>query len=68
MTTDVKRQAEIYDALDSLAVTVLELRNCVREDIKTKQNTSETDLQIDLQNIFDRFLHKMGYLYDQRRW
>ena len=68
MTTDVKRQNEIYDALDALAVRVLELRECLRDDINNKQNTSETDLQIDLQNIFDRFLHKMGYWYDQRRW
>lgn len=68
MTTDFDRQANIYDALNKLYNTIGSLKETVKEEAFKEMNTSETDLQIDLQNAFDYFLHRIGYNYDQRRW
>ena len=68
MTTDFDRQADIYDALNRLYKTIGVLKDTVKEEVEKEMGTSETDLQIDLQNAFDNFLHRIGYNYDQRRW
>ena len=68
MTTDKNRQTTIINALADLERVAKELKECVEEDVLCGLNTSESDLQIDLQKTFDRFLHAMGYWYDQRRY
>ena len=68
MTTDFDRQAKIYHELNKLYKKIGSLKETVREEALKEMNTSETDLQIDLQNAFDYSLHGIGYDYDQRRW
>ena len=68
MTTDKNRQIQIRTSLVSLKTTIDTLIDCVTDDILREQNTSECDIQTDLQHAFDNFLHRIGYDYDQRRW
>ena len=67
-TKEFIRQADIYGALDYLTKRVDSLKETVRTNTLNEIIIPECNVQQDLQNIFDSFLHKIGYDYDQRRW